>query len=65
MSSDKPRLWTPDFIVLLLISLLAFIGCQALSNGIPIYVRGYEGFPACSSWSSRCARGSPASPSAG
>lgn len=43
MSSDRPRLWTPDFIVLLLISLLAFIGCQALSNGIPIYVRGYEG----------------------
>ena len=43
MSSDKPRLWTPDFIVLLLISLLSFIGCQALSNGIPIYVRGYEG----------------------
>ena len=43
MSSGKPRLWTPDFIVLLLISLLAFIGCQALNNGTPIYVKDYEG----------------------
>lgn len=43
MPSDKPRLWTPDFIVLLLISLLAFIGCQALNNGTPIYVKDYEG----------------------
>ena len=43
MPSGKPRLWTPDFIVLLLISLLAFIGCQALNNGTPIYVKDYEG----------------------
>ena len=44
---DKPKLWTGDFALLLGISFLAFVSCQGLNNGTPIYVRmlgGSTGF---------------------
>lgn len=34
----KSKLWTGDFILILAISLLAFVTCQGLNNGTPIYV---------------------------
>lgn len=38
--SNKPRLWTGDFMLLVLISFLAFGMCQALNNGLPLYAVG-------------------------
>lgn len=32
------KLWTGDFTLVLFISLFAFVGCQALNNGTPLYV---------------------------
>lgn len=34
----KHHLWTGDFLLALFISLCAFVGCQALNNGTPLYV---------------------------
>lgn len=34
----KMRLWTPAFVLVLLIALLSFIICQGLNNGTPIYL---------------------------
>lgn len=38
----KTRLWTPAFVLVLLIALLSFIICQGLNNGTPIYL-AYSG----------------------
>lgn len=38
----KTRLWTPAFVLVLLIALLSFIICQGLNNGTPIYL-SYSG----------------------
>lgn len=40
---NKPKLWTGDFALLLGISFLAFVSCQGLNNGTPIYVRALGG----------------------
>ena len=36
--TGKSKLWTGDFVLVLAVALLAFIGVQGLNNGTPIYV---------------------------
>lgn len=38
MKRDKQRLWTGDFALMLAISFCAFICCQSLNNGTPLYI---------------------------
>ena len=45
---QKPRLWTGDFTLLLVINFLAYICCQSLNNGVPIYVARLGGTTAFS-----------------
>lgn len=47
---NKPKLWTGDFALLLGISFLAFVVCQALNNGTPIYVTSLGGTTAFAGW---------------
>lgn len=35
---DRPRLWTGDFTLTLAIAFCAFVSCQALNNGTPLYI---------------------------
>lgn len=42
-SSTRPRLWTGDFALTLGISLFAFMACQALNNGTPLYISNIGG----------------------
>ncbi len=44
---DRPRLWTGDFTLMLAIAFCAFVSCQALNNGTPLYttrIGGTTGF---------------------
>lgn len=34
----KPRLWTRDFTLAMSIALFAFVACQSLNNGTPLYI---------------------------
>lgn len=37
-ASTRERLWTPDFVILLGVSLCSFLSCQGLNNGSALYV---------------------------
>ena len=37
-SGKRERLWTPDFVILLGVSLCAFLSCQGLNNGSALYM---------------------------
>ncbi len=43
MAHTKPRLWTADFSLTLGIALFAFMACQALNNGTPLYIANVGG----------------------
>ena len=36
--AHKQRLWTGDFTLTLAIAFCAFVSCQALNNGTPLYI---------------------------
>ncbi len=42
-SQKRPRLWTADFLLTLAIALFAFMACQALNNGTPLYIANVGG----------------------
>lgn len=42
-SAGKPRLWTRDFLVTIAIALFAFMFCQSLNNGTPLYIARLDG----------------------
>ena len=44
--AKRDRLWTPDFVVLLGVSLCSFISCQGLNNGSALYVTRLGGLVA-------------------
>ena len=39
----RPRLWTADFLLTLGIALFAFMACQSLNNGTPLYIANIGG----------------------
>ncbi len=50
MKQKKAKLWSIEFILVLVIALLSFVICQGLNNGTPIYVSLCGGTNAFAGW---------------